>query len=131
MIYCPALSVLEKSNKFIERGVNEVEVVNFLHDHHFYSINKIDMNLKEAYPFNYKAESLLNDEYIVQISDFDFKLKRIKEDGRLVNIDTTKFKADWRAYMAEKFEDYAPALDMYLEKREVIVSRANEQTPIF
>ena len=49
----------------------------------------------------------------------------------MVNIDTTKFKADWRAYMAEKFEDYVPALEMYLEKREVIVARANEQTPIF
>ena len=130
-MYCSALSVLEKSNKFIEKGVSEAEVKGFLTDHHFFSINKLEVNPKEAYPFNFKASSLFNDEYIVQISDFDFKLKRIKDDGRMVNIDTTKFKADWRAYMAEKFEDYVPALEMYLEKREVIVARANEQTPIF
>ena len=29
-MYCPALSVLEKSNKFIEKGVSEAEVKSFL-----------------------------------------------------------------------------------------------------
>ena len=130
-MYCPALSVLEKSSKFIERGVQEFEVKNFLYNHYFYTIEKANIDPKDAYPFNYKAECLVGDDYLIQISDFDIKLKRIKDDGRLVDIDAAKYKADWRAMMAERFIDYAPALDMYLEKREVILTKANEQTPIF
>ena len=130
-MFCPALSVLEKSRKFIERGVQEVDVVNFLRNHYFYDIEKVEMDPKEAYPFNYKMESFFGDSYFMQISDFDIKFKRVKSDGRLLDMDSAKYKADWRAMMAERFEDYYPALDMYLSKREVILTKANEQTPIF
>ena len=127
---CLKLSVLEKSRKFIDSGVQEVEVTDFLKAHNFFIIEKASIRAKEAYPFNYRAEGMVDGDYIIQVSDFDIKVKKVKSDGSLVDIDNKDLVSDWRALMAEKFEDYVPALEMYLKKREEVSTKSKENSEI-